>query len=365
MRIGMTFNVRGESPADSGGDEETTLCRETLGEVSSLGRYAQWADDDEEYDAPETVQALARVLESLGHEVDLLGEGEPMLRRLLGGERPELILNFAEGSGCGRSREARVPAVLEMLGIPYTGSDPLTLAGTLDKDCAKRLVAASGVATPGWALYEGDFSVVAKAMADVPLPWILKPAFEGSSKGILAANLVHDAGEAADTLAELYEHYRQPVLVEEFIVGDELTVGMVGNRPPDVLGIMRVLPRDESSRETFIYSLEIKRDWERQVRYECPAEISQADAAAVHRAALMAWQALGCRDVARIDFRLRDGVPYFLEANPLPGLSPKSGDLVLLAGKLGIGHCELVSRILGAAIDRHESQAGALGTSGR
>ena len=142
MRIGMTFNVR----ARSSDDMESPTCTDE----AAAGRFAQWADDDEEFDAPETVQALASVLESLGHEVDLLGEGEPMLRRLLGGERPELILNFAEGSGSGRSREARVPAVLEMLGIPYTGSDPLTLAVTLDKDCAKRLVAASGVATPAW-----------------------------------------------------------------------------------------------------------------------------------------------------------------------------------------------------------------------
>ncbi len=191
MRIGMTFNVR----ARSSDDAESPICSDT-----SAGRFAQWADDDEEFDAPETVQALASVLESLGHEVDLLGEGEPMLRRLLGGDRPELILNFAEGSGSGRSREARVPAVLEMLGIPYTGSDPLTLAVTLDKDCAKRLVAASGVATPAWALFDGDQSAIAAALERVPLPWILKPAFEGSSKGILTTNLVHDRDEAVDTL---------------------------------------------------------------------------------------------------------------------------------------------------------------------
>ncbi len=368
MRIGMTFNVRAESRADSTGetDPETALCRETLGQVSSLGRYAQWADDDEEYDAPETVQALATVLESLGHEVDLLGEGEPMLRRLLGGDRPDLILNFAEGSGCGRSREARVPAVLEMLGVPYTGSDPLSLAVALDKDCAKRLVSASGVATPAWALYDGDFSAVRKALIDVPLPWILKPAFEGSSKGILKINLVHDAGDAADRLAELLEHYRQPVLVEEFIVGDELTVGLVGNRPPDVLGIMRVLPRDDSSKKQLRTAWKSNADWERQVRYECPARRSaQSDAAAVQRGALTAWQAARVAATWHVSISASATACLFLEANPLPGLSPKSGDLVLLAGLLGIDHAELVNRILGAAIEQHESLAVPLGTSGR
>ena len=363
MRIGMTFNVRAESRAagPAGGTGPATA-HEDAGHPS---RYAQWADDDEEFDAPETVQALAAVLENLGHEVDLLGEGEPMLRRLLGGDRPDLVLNFAEGSGAGRSREARVPAVLEMLDIPYTGSDPLTLAVTLDKDCAKRLVAASGVATPAWALFDGDESAVTEALARVPLPWIAKPAFEGSSKGILTTNLIYDRSGMVETLTELYEHYRQPVLIEEFIVGDELTVGLVGNRPPEVLGVMRILPRGAAPGEPFIYSLEVKRDWEHRVRYECPAQISAADEAAVRGAALAAWRALGCRDVSRIDFRLRDGVPYFLETNPLPGLSPKSGDLVLLAGMVGIDHAELVSRILAAAVERHESLAGAVGPSGR
>ena len=363
MRIGMTFNVRAESRVAgpvAGTDQE--IAHE---ESPHHSRYAEWADDDEEYDAPETVQALAAVLESLGHEVDLLGEGEPMLRRLLGGDRPDLVLNFAEGSGAGRSREARVPAVLEMLDIPYTGSDPLTLAVTLDKDCAKRLVAASGVATPAWALFDGDESTVTEALSRVPLPWIVKPAFEGSSKGILKTNLIYDRGGVVETLTELFEHYRQPVLIEEFIVGDELTVGLVGNRPPEVVGVMRILPRGAAPDEPFIYSLEVKRDWEHRVRYECPAQISAADEAAVRTAALTAWKALGCRDVSRIDFRLRDGVAYFLETNPLPGLSPKSGDLVLLAGMVGIDHAELVSRILAAAIERYESLASAVGPSGR
>ena len=155
----------------------------------------------------------------------------------------------------------------------------------------------------------------------------------------------------ADKLDEVYRHYRQSVLVEEFIEGDELTVGIVSNQPPQVLGIMRVLPKDTAN--SFIYSLEVKRDWKQRVRYECPARLSPADTAAVEQAALAAWRALGCRDVARIDFRLRDGVPYFLEVNPLPGLSPTSGDLVLLAGMMGIDYPDLIGRILAAATERH------------
>jgi D-alanine-D-alanine ligase len=291
------------------------------------------------------------VLESFGHEVELLGDGEPLLRRLLDGERLDLVWNIAEGTGGGRSREARVPAVLEMLGIPYTGSDPLTLAATLDKDCAKRLVAQRGVATPPWVLYTGDWNAAETELASLEFPVFVKPAFEGSSKGILTASIIHDLAQLKQALVELVDVYRQPVLVETFIDGDELTVGMVGNQSPEILGIMRVLPR-EAEAGPFVYSLEMTRDWQHRGRYECPAQLTSQDAEAVRQAALACWQALGCRDVSRVDFRLRGGVPYFLEANPLPGLSPNSGDLVILSGHMGLEYPELVAKILQAALER-------------
>lgn len=307
-------------------------------------------DEEEEFDSPETVEAVGMVLRSLGHEVELLGDGEEMIRRLLDGKRPDFVFNFAEGHGADRCRESRVPAVLETLGIPYTGSDPLTLAATLDKDFAKRIVRAAGVATPDWVLVDGDIEEFRAALEALPLPVFVKPAFEGSSKGILESSLIHDRATLIESVQRLYTHYRQPILVEEFIDGDELTVGLIGNRRPDVLGIMRVLPLKASG--PFVYSLEVKRDWERRVRYECPAQLSAADAEAVRQSAVVAWKALGCRDVSRIDYRLRGGVPYFLEVNPLPGLSPKTGDIVLLARGVGIDYRVLVTRILDAAVER-------------
>ncbi len=333
MRIGLTFNVRTAAPDGNG-------------EVHVGGP----SDLEEEFDSPETIESLAAAVRDLGHEVELLGDGEPMLRRLLGGRRPDLVFNFAEGTGTSRSREARVPAVLEMLGIPYTGSDPLTLAVTLDKECAKRLVRSAGVATPDWLVVDRDVEDISDRLLALPLPVIVKPAFEGSSKGIHAASLVDDADRLVETVGEILDAYRQPVLVEEFIDGDELTVGVVGHRPQHPLGIMRVRPVDRSG--PFVYSLEVKRDWERLVRYECPAELSSGDIRAVSAAAMAVWKTLGCRDVARIDFRLRNHVPYFLEVNPLPGLNPKSSDLVLMARALGIGYQELIGRILKAAIER-------------
>ena len=345
MKIGLTFNVRrAERPSD----------------ISAAGILPLPGDDqEEEFDSPETIAAIAEVLQSLGHEVELLGYGEPLLERLLAGPKPDLVWNIAEGHGGGRSREARVPAVLEMLDIPYTGSDPLTLAATLDKDCAKRLVASAGVATPRWFLHDGDPESIERHAAALAFPVFVKPAYEGSSKGILNSSILYDLDALRPALEQLHGVYRQPVLVEEFIDGDELTVGLVGNGTPEVLGIMRVIPRAKGALP-FVYSLEVKRDWQRQVRYECPARLKPSETEAVNRAALDAWRALGCRDVARFDFRLRGGVPYFLETNPLPGLSPTSGDLVLLAREVGISHRDLVARILAATIDRVTSRPVAL-----
>lgn len=333
MRIGFTFDMKGAAKALASGEFIGT-------------------DAEEEFDSPETIEALAETVRSLGHEVELLGDGEPMLRKLLDGPRPELVFNIAEGLGVSRTRESRVPAVLELLGIPCTGSDALTLAATLDKECAKRLVHHAKVATPGWALVEeGNVAAVEEQLRRLRWPLFVKPNYEGSSKGVLRSGIVHNRAELDAAIGRLAAAYHQPLLVEEFVEGEELTVGVVGNRPPQVLGIMRILPKRPSD-GPFIYGIEVKRNWQEHLEYESPAKISEPDAEAVRRATLTCWRALGCRDVARFDFRLREGVPYFLEVNPLPGLSPFSGDIVFLARGVGITHRELIRRILEAAVER-------------
>ncbi len=337
MRIGIACNLKADDPTPT-----------------------HLPDDlHEEFDSPHTVETIAAALRRLGHDVVHLGDGRELLQRVLA-DPPDLVFNIAEGEGIGRSREARVPAALEMLGIPCTGSDPLTLAVTLDKDCARRLVASAGVTVPaGFVASQdrlndrGDRELAQLLPTHgLALPVLLKPVCEGSSKGIRSKCLVRSPDEFVPVLRSLWRDYRQPVLVEEFIDGDELTVGLVGNAPPEVLGVMRVLPNRADG--PFVYSLEVKRDFRRQVRYECPARLAPGASEAVERAALAVWDALGCRDVARIDFRLRDGVPYFLEANPLPGLNPESSDLVILAGLRGWPHHRLIERILDAALARIE-----------
>ncbi len=390
MRIGITFDLKVDSASRACASGSEVQAREAVPD-----------DFQEEYDSPATIESLASVLRGLGHEVVKLSDGRELLERLLA-DPPDFVFNLAEGQGVSRSREARVPAVLEMLGIPYSGSDPLTLAVTLDKDCARRLVASAGVPVPPGVVLEpdsrrtalqsrlngsgepsyvlngsgepsyvlngsgepsyvlngsGEPSYVADALAGrieeaaIPFPAIVKPAWEGSSKGIRNRCLVHDRAELRAVVESLWRDHRQPLLVEEFIVGDELTVGILGNEPPHIFGVMRVVPNRPTAH--FVYSLEVKRDFRRQVTYECPAQLSPAATAAVERAALTAHRALGCRDVSRVDFRLRGDVPYFLEVNPLPGLSPDSSDLVLMAEQLRWSYPQLVEAILTAALERH------------
>jgi len=350
VKIGLAYDLAPSDPAltDPGPDD----------------RY-------EEFDKPETIASMADVLRGVGHEVVLLGNGRAFLERVLA-DPPDLVWNMAEGEGVGRCRESRVPAVLEMLGIPCTGSDPLTLAAGLDKEVAKRLVRSAGVIVPDGLLVETALARDAPALSSalkslahrLPPPWIIKPAFEGSSKGVRAGSLVDRQDEAAELLRTLVADYDQPMLVEEYVQGDEVTVGLIGEGPgAEILGTMRVVPRGSNDR--FVYSLEVKRNWQDRVRYEVPACLPVAVIDRLERCALDAYRVLGCRDVARIDFRVREGVPYFLEVNPLPGLAPGWGDLVILARGVGLTHEELILRILEATFRRIGARRCVAGVSPR
>jgi len=305
----------------------------------------------EEYDSPETVKALEVAIELLGHSVVKLGGGEEFLCNVTK-ENIDLVFNIAEGLGNYRSREAQVPAILEMLGIPYSGSDPQCLSVSLDKPLAKRILAAYDIDTPSWQVISHEEQLQKINWDGFPFPAFVKPAYEGSSKGISSVSRVETSEQAAELIAALLGRYRQPVMVERFVSGDDITVGVVGNMPPKVLGIMRILPRD--GRKHFVYSLEVKRDWERLVEYECPAKLEKTTLERIERLSLKIFEVLGCRDFARIDFKLDSGgVPYFLEINPLPGLNPKSGDLPIMAGMVGWTYQDLISAILDAAIERY------------
>jgi len=314
-------------------------------------RQSHPEDALEEYDSRETVVGIAAALESQGHSVIRLDGGRDFLVNIQK-EKVDLVFNIAEGLGNYRSREAQVPGILEMLDIPYTGSDPQCLAICLDKPLTKKLLATAGVATPRWRVVNSAPQVREIDWDGFPFPAFLKPVHEGSSKGIRSGSRIENTAQLAEAIPALVGRYQQSVMVEEFITGDEVTVGVVGNSPPMVLGIMRVVPK--SMEGYFVYSLEVKRDWERLVDYECPAQLEAGVLKRIADSSLKAFEILGCRDFARLDFRVsRDGIPYFLEINPLPGINPNSGDIIIMAKKMGWRYESLISAIVEAALERY------------
>lgn len=295
-----------------------------------------------ELDEEETVAALAGALEQLGHRPERVGRGVELARRLAAGERWDLVFNIAEGIS-GRSREAQVPAVCELFGQPYTFSDPLTCALTLDKPLAKRLVRDGGLPTAPFAVIERPEDADALGME---LPLFVKPAAEGSSKGVTARSRVNGRQELRETCAELLREFRQPVLVESYLPGREVTVGVIGNgAEARVVGVMEVLFNQGTDGD---YTAVTKQDFQRQVRYRLLDGEPLADKA--RQRALAIYELLSCRDVARIDFRCDAAdEPCFLEINPLPGLHPTYSDLPILSALAGIPYPELLGRIIEAS----------------
>jgi D-alanine-D-alanine ligase len=278
--------------------------------------------------------------------VDL--EATPDLPLLLASTPVDVVFNIAEGFK-GRSRESQVPALLELLDIPYTGSDPAALSVSLDKALAKRMVRTHGIHTPDYLLLHTGRERLPR---EVQFPLLVKPVAEGTSKGVTKRSVVRDEGEMREVARQIIAKYRQPALVESYVAGREFTVGLLGERRPRVLPVMEVVFLDAGD-PTPIYSFEMKQEASDQIRYQVPARLAPREVDRIERAARECFGALGCRDVARIDFRMDpEGRLWFIEANPLPGLTPSWSDLVLIAQAAGIAYRDLIGEILSFAIRR-------------
>lgn len=326
MRVGITYNLKKDFSH----------------------RENQPVDFLEEFDSEETIDAIRDVLEGDGHEVIKLGGDTGLIDRLR--RTPiDIVFNIAEGFG-GRNREALIPALLEFLNIPYTGSDPLTLSLTLDKSMAKRVVMSEGITTPRFKKVERMEDLDG---LDVPYPLFVKLCYEGSSKGVRLDSKILDRPSLKKKTRWLLESYHSPLLVEEFVDGPEFTVGIVGNKDPTILGVMQVeirgIPQEEA-----IYSMEVKREWEERVCYHCPPPVGEKLLKKIEDVALRSYRVLECRDVSRVDIRMgKDETPYFLEINPLPGLSPIYGDLPIMARRMGWDYAQLVGTIFRHALKRY------------
>jgi len=304
-------------------------------------------DEQAEWDPPETIISIANALARQGHIVVHL-EATPDLPRVLAEADVDLIFNIAEGVE-GRNREAQVPALCELLGIPYTGSDSATLAIALDKALCKKVLMQHDILTPRFQLME---SARERLSPEMRFPLIVKPNAEGSSKGIGSTSVVDTEEELRAAVKNIVERYRQPAIVEEYIAGREFTVGLLGDKRPRVLPPMEIKFKDESV-DRPVYDFAVKQEWEQHVYYECPAKLTEAEQKAIEKITRATFWALDCRDVARVDLRMDpEGRIYVLEVNPLPGLTPGYSDLVLIAQAVGIEYDQLISEIMVGGLRR-------------
>lgn len=356
-----TENSRGDDEPPSNGAAYTRLSRHSslVSQATDGGVLLQdFQADDEfaEWDTADTIDAVAAALSALGSVVLL--EATPEFPERLRAERPDIVFNMAEGLG-GKNREAHVPAICEFFGVPYSGSDPLTLSLCLDKARTKEVLSHYGVATPAFAAVETPEAV--DALPSLRYPLFVKPIHEGSSKGITERNLCATPADLASQVCYLLESYTQPVLVEEFLPGAEYTCAVFGNGPRT-----RVLPIVGLNFDALpdgalpVYGFEAKWVWDRPDAplniFDCPAHIPPALRRVVETTSLQAYRALGCRDWSRVDVRLdADGVPNVIEVNPLPGILPDPADnscFPKAARAAGMSYQELIQSCLIFAAER-------------
>ena len=323
-RIGLVYDLRADYLAEGMTEEETA-----------------------EFDSEETINALEQAIASLGYRTDRIGNAKRLAERLVAGDRWDMVFNIAEGLG-GRCRESYAPALLELYGVPYTFSDALVCAVTLDKAVAKRLVAQQGLATAA-------FSVIHTAadVETIPLryPLFAKPLAEGTGKGVDQNSKIDTPQQLKAVCSALLKEYRQPVLVEEFLPGREFTVGILGTgADAQVLGTMEIEVLEKN--ETAIYSFLNKEEWRKRVIYH-PILHEKTLKSEVENLALECYHVLECRDGGRVDIRCDiNRKPCFIEVNPLAGLRPEYSDMALIAAQEGLPYSEMIKAILDSAFSR-------------
>jgi D-alanine-D-alanine ligase len=303
------------------------------------------AEEVAEFDSPATIDAIAGALQQHGCQVDRIGSLHSLLPRLVAGERWDLVFNIAEGRH-GFGREAQVPAVLDAFAIPYTFCEPLAAAVTLHKATAKHVLRDAGLPTaPFFVVSELD----EVARCPLPFPVLGKPVAEGTSKGIGADAVARDAVQLRSLCQRLLTAHRQPVLVEAFLPGRELTVGVVGTgAAAATVGALEITLL--AGADADVCTFRNKEDCERLVSYSLPTD---EHTRAAERIALAAWRTLGCRDGGRVDLRAdASGHWQILELNPLPGLHPTHSDLPILWSLGGRRYENLIGAIAQSALQR-------------
>ncbi|MDH5374310.1 MAG: ATP-grasp domain-containing protein [Candidatus Bathyarchaeota archaeon] len=308
-----------------------------------------------EYDPPHTVELIKHGILATGHEYLFIEADENFVENIKA-LKPDLVFNRAEGLR-GDSRESHVPAILEMLGIPYVGSNVLTTAIGLNKAWAKKVLLYHGISTPKFYVCKSDQE--AERIRE-GFPYILKPNEEGSSMGITEENLVYSKTQLHTRLKQMIEEYQQPILIEQFIQGREFSTGLLGQpgQDPEVLSILEI-DFSKFPEVGGIFGQRAKTVLDSLDHYICPAQIPKELEKLLERLSIDVWHALDVKDFARIDFRMSNkGKLFFLEINPLPGMDfdTEENDLSFypyMAMKSGYTYDELIRRLLESACARY------------
>ena len=269
----------------------------------------------ERYD-PRTVERVATALEKGGHNVRIIEDNKAVVEelgrfmpRVMAGKRPGMVFNMAYGIQ-GQNRYTHIPAMLEMLGLPYVGSGPAAHGIALDKVMTKMILQQHGLPTPRFWV----FSSPRESFSDVSYPVIVKPKMEAVSIGL---RVVHEEAELREAVAEVIEKYQQQILVEEFISGREFAVGLLGNYPDvEVLPIVEIdLEGDPDRIQSYSEKMEQPLD------RICPADLPAEKTEELRRFAREAFHALNIFDFARVDFRMDgEGNVHILELNSMASL---------------------------------------------
>ena len=303
-------------------------------------------DAEAELDSLDTVNAIKEALEKYECDVTLLEADENVILGLLK-NRPDIVF---EGLN-GRGREAHIPALLNFLGIPFTGSDETTLCIALDKVLTKRILSTYGINTPKYCLIRHP----SEKILQMDYPVIVKPNAEGSSKGISDMAIVKSEEQLKELIFKNYEMYHQPMLVEEYIKGREFTVAIIGNGEDIVVFPPMEIKFKKKEEKYSIYSYNVKKNYNEYVEYICPPVIEEKILNEMVDTAKQVYNCLDCRDFSRIDFRVSEkGEVHFIEINPLPGLAPGYSDFPMITGFNGKSYSDTIKMVLNSALKRYE-----------
>ncbi|WP_027038962.1 D-alanine--D-alanine ligase family protein [Mesorhizobium ciceri] len=312
-----------------------------------INRFGQPRPD--QYAGFGTEKSLVAALQEAGHQTMSCEGDKGLLARLERFMPPDpqvrptgIVFNWANGIQ-GECPYTHVPGMLELAGVPYTGSSPLGLGLTEDKVVAKMLIRSCGVPTPNFCVMR----LGTESTGDLRFPVVVKPRFAFDSLGV---QLVHEPAQLRQSVEVIVAQYGQDALVEEYIDGREIAVALLGN---EELEVLPPVEQEFGECETRLFTWEMKKKAIAVPPPICPAPIESSLAKLLGDISIATFRACQCRDYARVDLRIdRSGKPFVLEINPMPGIRP-TGFFALAARTAGHSYSSLINRILNVAHTRH------------